>query len=62
MTVFPGVVNDEIVIIIRGNADWEAIDMEQVGDDVTNSKAAKKKPELRWSIEFDSPNRARKFA
>ena len=36
--------------------------MEQVGDDVTNSKARQKKPEFQWPIEFDYSDRARKVA
>ena len=62
VTVSPGEVNNKLVMTICDNIDWAAIDMEQVGDDVTNSKAPKKKPEFQWSIEFDYPDRARKVA
>ena len=42
VTVTPGEVNNKLVMTICDNVDWAAIDMEQVGDDVTNSKAQKR--------------------
>ena len=47
---------------ICDNIYWAAIDMEHVGDDVTNSKAPKNKLEFQWSMEFDYLDRARKVA
>jgi hypothetical protein len=41
VTVSPGDVKIELVMTICDNIDWAAIDMEQVGDDVTNFKVPK---------------------
>ena len=51
-----------MVMAICDNVDWAAVDMEQVGEGVSNLKAPKKKPEFQWSIEFEYPDRARKVA
>ena len=60
VTVPPGEANPKLVMTICDNVDWAAIDIEQVGDDVTNPKAPKKKPEFQLSIEFDYSDRAKK--
>ena len=62
VTVSPGEVNNKLVMTVCNNVDWAAIDMEQAGDGVTNSKAPKKKPEFQWSMDFDYSDRARKVA